>query len=139
MTEISFYVASKPSLEERLLVACRLVHKANQKRMHVHVHTDSTATSKRLDEMLWSFQATSFIPHALAEQADGERVIIAHDFEPEDDCDLLINVSDKTPEFFARFKRMGEIIDQTPEILSAGRERYAYYRKRGYTLKYYQL
>ena len=139
MTEISFYVASKPSLEERLLVVCRLVHKANKKRMHVHVHTDSAETSKRLDELLWSFQATSFIPHAMAEHADGERVIIAHVFEPENDCDLLINVSDNIPDFFARFKRIGEVIDQTPEILAAGRERYAYYRKRGYTLKYHQL
>jgi DNA polymerase-3 subunit chi len=34
---------------------------------------------------------------------------------------------------------MAEIIDQSETILTAGRERYSFYKNKGYTLNYYQL
>lgn len=139
MTEISFYVGKNDTLRGRLLLACRITQKAIDKGYHVHVHTDSYRTSRMLDDLLWTWDPASFIPHALADNADQESVIIAHDFEPIQNCDYLINLSNEQPKFFSRFKKMGEILDQTPDILTDGRKRYAYYRDRGYTLKYYQL
>ena len=139
MTEISFYVGKSDTLSDRLLLACRLSQKAYDRGWHVHIHTDSYATSQRLDELLWTWQANSFLPHALADTAVNERITIAHDFEPTENCDYLINLSNTKPEFFSRFVRMGEILDQSHDILTDGRKRYAYYRERGYTLKYHQL
>jgi len=139
MTEINFYVGKSDTLQGRLLLACRLTQKAYDKGWHVHIHTDSHATSQRLDELLWTWHPSSFLPHALAESAGEERIIIGHDYEPTDNCDYLINLSNTKPEFFSRFVRMGEIIDQSQDLLTDGRKRYAYYRERGYTLKYHQL
>lgn len=139
MTEINFYVGKSDTLQGRLLLACRLTQKAYDKGWHVHIHTDSHATSQRLDELLWTWHPSSFLPHALAENAGEERIIIGHNYEPTDHCDYLINLSNTKPEFFSRFVRMGEIIDQSQDLLTDGRKRYAYYRERGYTLKYHQL
>jgi len=139
MTEISFYVGKQDTLRDRLLLACRLTQKAYDRGYHVYLHTDSLATSRQLDELLWTASPSSFIPHALVQHAEQERVLIAHDYEPHEHCDYLINVSNDIPSFFSRFVRMGEILDQTPNLLTDGRKRYAYYRDRGYTLKYYQL
>jgi DNA polymerase-3 subunit chi len=139
MTEISFYVSKSATLKDRLLLACRLTQKAYDKGWHVHIHTDSQATSQRLDELLWTWHPSSFLPHALAENTGQERIIIGHNYEPTDNCDYLINLSNTKPEFFSRFVRMGEIIDQSQDLLTDGRKRYAYYRERGYTLKYHQL
>ena len=139
MTEINFYVGKSDTFHDRLLLACRLTQKAYDKGWHVHIHTDSQATSQRLDELLWTWHPSSFLPHALAESSDEERIIIGHDYEPTDNCDYLINLSNTKPEFFSRFVRMGEIIDQSQDLLTDGRKRYAYYRERGYTLKYHQL
>ena len=139
MTEISFYVGKCDTLHDRLLLACRLTQKAYAKGWHVHIHTDSHATSQRLDELLWTWHPSSFLPHALAENPGEERIIIGHNYEPTDNCDYLINLSNAKPEFFSRFVRMGEVIDQSQDLLTDGRKRYAYYRERGYTLKYYQL
>ena len=50
-----------------------------------------------------------------------------------------INLSLEMPAFFARFERFAEILDQTEDILLAGRKRYQFYRDRGYTLEYHQL
>jgi DNA polymerase-3 subunit chi len=139
MTEISFYVGKSDTLHDRLLLACRLTQKAYDKGWHVHIHTDSQATSQRLDELLWTWHPSSFLPHALAESSGEERIIIGHDYEPTVNCDYLINLSNTKPEFFSRFVRMGEVIDQSHDLLTDGRKRYAYYRERGYTLKYHQL
>lgn len=139
MTEISFYVGKQDTLRGRLLLACRVAQKAYDRGYHIHIHTDSAVTSSQLDDLLWSFSPTSFIPHAVIENADQERVLISHDYEPHENCDYLINLSNGQPNFFSRFKKMGEILDQTPDILTDGRKRYAYYRDRGYNLQYYQL
>ncbi|PWQ93941.1 DNA polymerase III subunit chi [Leucothrix arctica] len=139
MTEISFYVGKQDNLHGRLFLACRVAQKAYDRGYHIHIHTDSLITSRQLDDLLWSFSPTSFIPHAIIENADKERIIISHDYEPHEDCDYLINLSNEQPKFFSRFTKMAEILDQTPDILTDGRKRYAYYRDRGYNLQYYQL
>ena len=140
MTEISFYVGKTNTLRGRLLLACRLVEKARAHNMHVHIHTDGFNASKQIDELLWTYNETSFIPHtAKVTDYSKEPVTISNDHEPMVNCDYLINLSNQRPDFFSRFNKMAEIIDQTEEILTAGRERYSFYKNRGYTLKYYQL
>ena len=139
MTEISFYVGKQETLQGRLLLACRVAQKAYDRGYHIHIHTDSLATSHQLNDLLWSFNPTSFIPHSIIDTSDQEPVIISHDYEPHENCDYLINLSNEQPKFFSRFKKMGEILDQSHDILTDGRKRYAYYRDRGYNLQYYQL
>lgn len=140
MTKIDFYVGKTSSLQARLLLTCKLVMKAHQRKMHTYIHTDSHATSGKLDEMLWTFSDLAFIPHALAPTKDEDiRILIGHDHEPMENCGLLINLSNKTPEFFSRFERLAEILDQEQAVLHAGRKRYQFYRDRGYNLEYHQL
>ena len=140
MTTILFYVLKSNSLQARLNLACKLIEKAYTLGMHTYVHTDNAAMSMKLDELLWTYNDFSFIPHALA-PTTGEKplVLIGHEHEPISDCDYLINLSLEMPAFFARFERFAEILDQTEDILLAGRKRYQFYRDRGYTLEYHQL
>ncbi len=140
MTRVDFYVGKTHSLQARLRLACKLVEKAHVRNMHTYVHTDSAASSAQLDELLWTFSDLSFIPHALAPCADSAvKVLIGHDFEPMENCDFLINLSNDVPQFFPRFARLAEVIDQEESILLAGRKRYLFYRDRGYNLEYHQL
>lgn len=140
MTRIDFYVGKTSSLQARLLLTCKLALKAHAQQLHTYIHTDSFATSGKLDDMLWTFNDLAFIPHALASSADETvRTLIGHDHEPMENCGLLINISNEIPEFFSRFERLAEIIDQEQPVLLAGRKRYQFYRDRGYTLEYHQL
>lgn len=137
MTKVSFYVGSQNSLQARLLLACKLTEKARAHNMQVYIHTDGYATTKLLDELMWTWSELSFMPHA--EPPNEAPVLIGHDFEPIENCDYLINLSMERPLFFSRFERMAEILDQTPEILEMGRDRYRFYQDRGYELDYYKL
>lgn len=152
MTKIHFYVGSSQSLQARLRLACKLVAKAQRQALHTYIHTDSADTSLLLDELIWTFDDLSFIPHALASDVQpplptgndspstsNVNVWIGDTYEPVEQCDFLINLSNDTPAFFSRFERMAEILDQEDSILSAGRKRYQFYRERGYNLEYHQL
>ncbi|MEN9501660.1 MAG: hypothetical protein RI964_945 [Pseudomonadota bacterium] len=140
MTRIDFYVGKTQSLQARLRLACKLVEKAHARKMHTYIHTDSAATSAQLDDLLWTLQDTSFMPHALAPvKDDATRILIGHDIEPMTNCNFLINLSNEVPLFFSRFERLAEVLDQEENILLAGRKRYVFYRDRGYNLEYHQL
>lgn len=143
MTDINFYVGKQQSLDGRLAIACVLINKALKHNMRVHIHTDQIATSQKLDTLLWTQNEQSFLPHSLVDTQNTphllDKITISHDFEPLENCDYLINLSNDRPGFFSRFKKMAEIIDKTEEVLTAGRKRYAFYRDRGYTLEYHQL
>lgn len=140
MTRIDFYVGQTSSLQARLRLACKLVEKAYKRQLAVYIHTDSAATSGQLDDLLWTFDPLAFIPHDLATpKVKNSPVRIGHDFEPTERCDVLINLSNQIPEFFARFERLAEILDQEQPVIHAGRKRYQFYRDRGYNLEYHQL
>jgi DNA polymerase-3 subunit chi len=48
--------------------------------------------------------------------------------------DVLINLTDEQPLFFSQFNRVAEILDNTDNVKAAGRERYQFYKHRGYEL-----
>jgi DNA polymerase-3 subunit chi len=140
LTRIAFYVGQSNNLQARLLLACKLVEKALAQDMRVYIHTDHVSTSTRMDELLWTYNDLSFIPHALAPSAEqGLKVLIGHDAEPPEPYEFLINLSNEIPSFLERFERMAEVLDQEEAILVAGRKRYQIYRNQNYNLDYHQL
>ncbi|MCK5812612.1 MAG: DNA polymerase III subunit chi [Cocleimonas sp.] len=144
MTKINFYAGKSNTLRGRILLACRIVQKAREHKLQVHIHTDGYNTTKQMDEMLWIWNDTSFIPHISDITTDlagtfEEPVSIGSTYPPMTHFDYLINLSNQTPGFFSRYQTVAEIIDQSETILTAGRERYSFYKNKGYTLNYYQL
>ncbi len=142
MTDINFYVSKQEGWDNRLAIVYKLVTMALQRKMAIHIHTSSINESKLLDDFLWKHQKSSFIPHGIITDDNPHtktEISIAHDFEPMDHCDYLINLSSERPEFFSRYLKFAEILDTSEEIVTAGRKRYAFYKERGYTLEYHQL
>ena len=54
-------------------------------------------------------------------------------------ADVLINLASTPPSFFARFERLAEIVAADEAQVQAGRERWRYYRERGYELRVHDL
>jgi DNA polymerase-3 subunit chi len=57
--------------------------------------------------------------------------------EPDGLDGVLINLSDEIPRFFGRFDRVAEVIPRSRR--DAGRDRYKFYRDRGYPLFHHEL
>lgn len=144
MTRIDFYVLDRPASDARLLLACRLAEKGVEQDYEVLINAASESESLRLDELLWTFSQGSFLPHRLIGATDraeeGEHVLIGCGQEPgQGHSDLLINLALAVPPFFSTFHRVAEIVSAGDENKSAGRERFRYYRDRGYELQTHQV
>ena len=144
MTDIDFYILDNDMPLARERMACRLAEKVYRLGRSVFIHTASATDSHRLDDLLWTFRDGSFVPHTLAGQVIEPQtseaatpVMIGHDENPPDFSDVLINLSTEVPLFFSRFDRVTEIIGRQDK--ASGRERFRFYRDRGYPLKSHNI
>jgi DNA polymerase III subunit chi len=137
LTRVDFYILEDNAADARQRFACRLAEKAWQQGNKVYIHTGDPALSSRLDEMLWSFSQGSFVPHALDNDpaADESDIHIGHNEEPRHHDEVLINLGNEVPLFFSRFKRVAEVIDPDETSRKYGRDRFRFYRERGYSLE----
>ncbi len=134
MTRIDFYSNTRDKLE----IVRKLVNKALETRQCVLIHAPDARLAGEVDAYLWTHPPLSFLPHVrtghpLARQTP---VLIGDDPEALASADLLINLDQQTPAFFGRFERMLEVIGNDPEEIQAGRQRYRFYKERGYALKH---
>jgi DNA polymerase III subunit chi len=139
VTQVDFYILESDSDEARLQLACKIVDKATQLDRQVFIHSTSEDEARQLDELLWTFSQGSFIPHRIvhAEAATPslEPVLIGINQPPGlGPWDVLINLAADVPEFFSRYERVAEVVDTNAVRREQSRERYRFYRDRGYKL-----
>jgi DNA polymerase-3 subunit chi len=65
-------------------------------------------------------------------------VVIGHD-ESFPHSELLISLHNVCLPFFSRFERVIEIVSQDDEDAKQGRDRYKFYKDRGYELRHFDL
>jgi DNA polymerase-3 subunit chi len=141
MTQVDFYILKDSQPQARPMFTCRLTEKAYKQGCHVYIHTDSPDQLKQLDDLLWTFRAGSFLPHAIYAEgkATGQPILLGQNIEPEGNNDVLVNLSGEVPSFFSRFSRVVEPVAADDNARAAARERYRYYQDRGYTLNTHKL
>jgi len=141
MTQVDFYVLQGDSPQNRFQFACRLADKIYRLGNRVFIHTESAEQSRQLDDLLWTFQQNSFLPHGIAGQAGDPPppVQLAHDVEPDAGSQVLINLADEVPLFFSRFERVAELVNQDNAVKQSGRKRYSFYKERGYELRSHEI
>ena len=151
MTLIDFYVQENSKPNARQILACKITEKAYKQGHKIYIHTDSEQQTSTMDKLLWTFRSGSFIPHTTTPQnPDAQKntrnpddesipVLIGHEAEPQCAPDVLINLSHEVPGFFSRFERVAELITENAEQKKKGRERYKFYRDRGYELRNHKL
>jgi DNA polymerase-3 subunit chi len=137
MTSIDFYT----HVADRLEVAAKLVAKAFAQHGTVRVLTPDSATTEALDRALWLKPPIAFLPHcrvgnALAGQTP---IWVDHVDDHPGPAVVLINLQPLPPPFFSRFERLAEIVGLDDADVAAGRNRYRYYRERGYELRSHSL
>jgi len=140
MTRVDFYILPDTAPQAAPLFACRLSEKAWKQGHRVFINTDSAAQMKQLDDLLWTFRAGSFLPHAVYKDADSaEPVLLGQGVDPAGQHDVLVNLSGAVPAFFGRFNRVAELVSGDESARTAARERYRFYQDRGYTLETHKL
>lgn len=135
MTRIDFHT----NVGDALLYACRLARKAYLAGQALIVVAEP-GRLRAFDERLWTFSPLDFVPHCTSESALAERtpIVLATDLESVPHHKILLNLAPAVPAQFARFERLLEVVGNGDDELAAGRERYRFYRDRGYPLNNYK-
>jgi DNA polymerase III subunit chi len=132
VTRIDFYRYA----DDKLRFACRLAAKAFDSASRVVVFSPDAKVLGDFDRMLWSFQATRFVPHCFVDAAVAAEtpVILAASGDALPHHDVLLNLAPEWPPFFASFARLLEIVGVDEEDKVRARGRYAFYQTRGYDI-----
>jgi DNA polymerase-3 subunit chi len=138
MTKVDFYILGNGSREQ---TACKLIEKAYRLGNRIYIHTESTQQAKHLDELLWTFRDGSFVPHEQYQPGNSchSPVQIGCHDSPETESEVLINLAAEVPLFFSRFLRVAELVGPEPTAKTQGRDRFRFYRDRGYPLDTHEL
>jgi len=137
MTTIDFYT----HCADRFEVASKLVAKAWAQHGAVRVLTDGARATDEFGRLLWLWPATGFLPHCqLASPLAAETpIVVDHVLEHVGPTAVLINLHAVPPPFFPRFERLAEIVGLDEESAASGRERWKFYKARGYEMRSFNL
>ena len=144
MTErVDFYVLKSAAARQRRAFACRLTEKAYLKDLKIVIVNDTLADAQAIDDMLWTFNERSFIPHKVCADAQSfdpaTPVHLMLESAEMPAADLLVNLAHRLPTHLQRCTRIAEIIDADEERRRLGRERFKAYRDLKLTLETHQI
>ena len=148
MTErVDFYVLKSAAAKQRWVVACRLAEKAYLRDLSIVIANDTLADAQALDDLLWTFNERSFIPHKVCtdehpmDPATKVHLAVLPGASPAalPAADLLVNLTAHLPAHWELYPRIVEIIDADEERRRLGRERFKMYRDRKVALETHQL
>jgi DNA polymerase-3 subunit chi len=133
MTQITFLHGTNDRLQA---IVAWLAHTSSQARP-VLVYVPTEELSEQLDRLLWLNPATGFMPHCRAGHnlAAETPIILAPELDNPQHDGWLLNLSDEIPPGFSRFQHLVEIISSEDRDRLPGRERFRFYRERGYPLE----
>ncbi|NMM04768.1 DNA polymerase III subunit chi [Polaromonas sp.] len=138
MTEIAFHF----NVAAKLVYGCRLLRKVYLSGAHVVVTAEPEVLAE-LDELLWSFSPTDFLPHCRISVSEnslaGTQVLLAESLVAVPHHAVLVNLGQVTPDGFERFERVIEVVTLAGDDRLAARSRWKYYTERGYAMKRYDL
>ena len=146
MTEIAFHF----NVPDKLDYSCRLLRKAYASGAQLVV-TGDVAVLAELDELLWTFSATEFVPHCQITNAGlagavsnvntaaASPILLAASPKGCVHHNVLVNLGSGIPEEFERFERFIELVTQSDADKQAARLRWKHYADRGYVMKRHNL
>lgn len=145
MTDIAFHF----NVPDKLGYSCRLLRKAYLSGAQLVV-TGAPEMLAELDQLLWIFSASEFVPHyrvtaaAKTDTAHGKALAATPVLLVESlrDCayhGVLVNLGSNIPNEFERFERFIEVVTTSDVDRLAARHRWKHYADRGYALKRHDL
>lgn len=141
MTDIEFHV----NVPDKLHYSCRLLRKAYRSGAKAVVTAD-TDLLHQLEQLLWNYSATEFLPHCRsnspAPTIAATPIWLADQlgaYQSASAGRVLINLGQHVPSGFEQFERFIEVASTVQSDRLAARDRWKHYRDRGYSLKRHEL
>lgn len=133
MTRISFLHGAG----DRIQSAAQWLQQAWGERLAVLVFVPDAEQAARLDRVLWTQPALSFVPHCRSDSplADETPILLTDRLDDPAQEHCLLNLSNDLPPTFSRFEHLVEIVSTHDADRLPARERFKFYRDRGYAIE----
>ena len=133
MTQITFLHGAL----DRLKAIAAWLAQAGAEGRPVLVYVPAAERGEQLDRLLWTFPATGFTPHCRTDDklAAETPIVLASELDHPLHDKCLLNLSDEIPPGFSRFQQLIEIVSGDDADRLPGRERFRFYRERGYPME----
>ena len=142
MTEIDFYLLNSEDWQH---FCCRLIAQVYSRGHQIDCLLADPQSVSELDDALWCFHTSSFIPHIVmpaAKIAAFSPIRLATTSEAiknGNPKDVLINLRAEIADGFNQFKRVAEIVPNIDSVKSEARRRFRQYQHRGHRLRTHQI
>lgn len=130
MTRVDFH----SQVQDKIHYSCRLIRKARAANCQILVLSEDVQQAQALDQALWNFSASDFLPHVMLESPLAPRtpIVITTLLRASlPHYDVLINLSQQLPDNFQQFSRVIEVISQKEQDAASGRQRFRLYQQQG--------
>lgn len=127
---IYFIRIRKP--QEKLSHLCRIAQQAFEAKKKVLLFAPNETAAEYVDNLLWKFPETSFLPHVIANAKSNERVVISYKPLNVNDAEVLINVNATPHPLWKEFSEVHELFDYTdPQKQTQAQARQRHYESQG--------
>ena len=138
---IDFYVLEANATDGRFKLACKIIDRAYRSGYSVYLWTRDNQESGLLDDLLWTFSETSFIPHARKNGNAGFTAPVHIDHHPPQSgaAEIVVSVADQPVEDYSNFVRIAEVVGFDEIEKRSGRSRFKFYRDQGLKLETHRI
>lgn len=138
MTEAWFYVTEQEGTDGQQQLLLRILERALKSTRQLYLHCDSKQQAHSLSELFW--QDNQFIPHGLMTTSPAAQpVVIGFGDNPGEHHDIVVNLGKEIPDHFSRFERIIELVTGDQTARETSRERWIFYKHRGYPVARHEL
>lgn len=139
MARVNFYLLRHDNAEARLHLACRLSDQLLRQGRAVRVLASDEDEARAFDQLLWSFSAESFVPHALRQDAPDDCPILI-DWDPAAFNDgNLLNLTAGLPPHHQNLDSIAEFVLSNDDAKALSRRKWNAYKQQGHELKHHQI
>ena len=138
-----FYILNKA--EDLKISVCKIIKEYYKKKYKIFVSSRSNDLVNELNNLLWTFEQISFIPHCTTKNYDKNSPILlsGKDSFPKTvnlkEYDVWLNLDDEVEENYTDFEIILEIVSQNEEQRILSRKRYLNYQKNNFEVKHEKL
>lgn len=136
-TQVMFYVVAQDDTgaenKASLVHACFQAAYFYRQNQAVYILAENQEQAHEVDELLWSFNADSFVPHNLTGEGPIKGAAVEIGWQaPKNRRPVLINLTREVPDFAKRFSMIVDFVPADEQLKQLARERYKSYRQSGF-------
>ncbi|MBN2479306.1 MAG: DNA polymerase III subunit chi [Parachlamydiales bacterium] len=132
--KVIFFQVKDP--KSKLIKIIQTAYKHFENKKHLLIKTSDEASSRFVDELLWSHPVDSFLPHVVSDSKVDDFIVISNNTNNVNNFHYLFNLTQDLLDIDKKYKVIYDFDDYTsPLKLSKSKEKFELYKSLGYQIE----